>query len=109
MRAAGLLVVLSLGILCWPTDGRQQAHDLEKVLSLSQKFYVAQRCGDLPEDNRVTWRRDSFLDDGADQGIDLAGGYFDGKANELPRIHLYERRKLPPCKFKYTVLSNCSW
>ena len=54
-------------------------HDLAHVLHLSQLFYVAQRCGKLPADNRVTWRRDSFLDDGADVGVDLVGGYFDGQ------------------------------
>ena len=43
-------------------------------------FYEAERSGDLPEDEmRVTWRKDSALDDGADEGVDLAGGYYDGK------------------------------
>jgi hypothetical protein len=28
---------------------------------------------------RVTWRKDSFLDDGQDRGLDLVGGYFDGQ------------------------------
>jgi endoglucanase len=85
-RALGVLLCvasLSCGLLVASGRQQQQAHDLEKVLSLSQKFYVAQRCGDLPEDNRVTWRRDSFLDDGADQGIDLVGGYFDGKSSYI--------------------------
>jgi hypothetical protein len=27
-------------------------HDIGRALSLSQKFYVAQRCGDLPDNNR---------------------------------------------------------
>ena len=43
-------------------------------------FYEAERSGDLPEaEMRVTWRKDSALDDGADEGVDLAGGYYDGK------------------------------
>ena len=40
-------------------------------------FYEAQRSGPLPEDNRVSWRGDSALDDGADVGHDLTGGWYD--------------------------------
>jgi endoglucanase len=38
-------------------------------------FYESQRSGKLPADNRVTWRGDSDLTDGADAGIDDASGY----------------------------------
>uniref|UniRef100_H2YH66 cellulase n=1 Tax=Ciona savignyi TaxID=51511 RepID=H2YH66_CIOSA len=41
-------------------------------------FYEAQRSGTLPSDQRVPWRSDSGLSDGADNNIDLAGGYYDG-------------------------------
>jgi endoglucanase len=68
-----------LAVLSLHNSRAQLSHDLNRVLHLSQKFYVAQRCGDLPEDNRVTWRRDSFLDDGVPETIDLEGGYFDGQ------------------------------
>ena len=55
-------------------------------------FYEAERSGDLPEDEmRVTWRKDSALDDGADEGVDLAGGYYDGKvllhSRNFPKIN----------------------
>lgn len=40
-------------------------------------FYDAQREGKLPSDNRVSWRSDSFLDDGKDVGMDLVGGFAD--------------------------------
>ncbi|HLL69330.1 MAG TPA: glycoside hydrolase family 9 protein [Micromonosporaceae bacterium] len=40
-------------------------------------FYDAQRLGRLPADNRVSWRGDSFLTDGADVGLDLTGGFAD--------------------------------
>ncbi|EGJ33758.1 MULTISPECIES: glycoside hydrolase family 9 protein [Moorena] len=40
-------------------------------------FYEAQRSGKLPEDNRIPWRGDSALNDGADVGVDLTGGYYD--------------------------------
>lgn len=45
---------------------------------MSYVFYEAERSGYLPEDQRVTWRGDSALDDGQDVGHDLEGGYFDG-------------------------------
>ena len=49
------------------------------VLHKSLLFYEAQRSGHLPADNRVPWRRDSCLTDGDDVGLDLTGGYNDGK------------------------------
>ena len=49
---------------------------------MSYVFYEAQRSGKLPHDQRVTWRGDSALNDGADVGKDLSGGYYDGKEGE---------------------------
>src|SRR5882757_2274331 len=40
-------------------------------------FYDAQRLGHLPADNRVSWRGDAFMQDGADAGLDLTGGFAD--------------------------------
>ncbi|KZT50854.1 glycoside hydrolase family 9 protein [Calocera cornea HHB12733] len=40
-------------------------------------FYEAQRSGELPDSNRVTWRNSSGLHDGEDAGLDLTGGYYD--------------------------------
>lgn len=40
-------------------------------------FYEAQRSGNLPSDNRVSWRNSSALNDGRDVGLDLTGGYYD--------------------------------
>ena len=42
-------------------------------------FYEAQRSGALPADNQISWRGDSSLDDGNDVGLDLSGGWHDGK------------------------------
>ena len=47
------------------------------ALQKSYLFYEAQRSGDLPKDNRIPWRGDSALTDGADVGRDLTGGYYD--------------------------------
>ncbi|XP_042220404.1 endoglucanase E-4-like [Homarus americanus] len=51
--------------------------DYSQVLCMSYVFYEAQRSGPLPVDQRVTWRGDSALDDGSDNGEDLTGGYYD--------------------------------
>ncbi|KAF9008918.1 9 glycosyl hydrolase [Cyathus striatus] len=40
-------------------------------------FYEAQRSGNLPSSNRVSWRNSSLQDDGTDAGVDLSGGYYD--------------------------------
>ena len=41
-------------------------------------FYEAQRSGKLPATQRVTWRKDSALNDKGKKGEDLSGGYYDG-------------------------------
>jgi len=46
---------------------------------MSILFYEAQRSGPLPSNNRIPWRGDSALRDGCDVGLDLTGGWYDGK------------------------------
>ncbi|RKN05829.1 glycoside hydrolase family 9 protein [Streptomyces radicis] len=53
------------------------AFNYAEALQKSMFFYEAQRSGPLPDDNRVSWRGDSALDDGADVGLDLTGGWYD--------------------------------
>ncbi|MEB3210668.1 MAG: glycoside hydrolase family 9 protein [Leptolyngbyaceae bacterium] len=48
-----------------------------EALQKSLLFYEAQRSGPLPDDTRIEWRGDSAMNDGADVGIDLSGGYYD--------------------------------
>lgn len=55
-------------------------YDYKLALSKSILFYEAQRSGKLPSSNRIDWRGDTFLNDGSDVGVDLSGGYFDGKS-----------------------------
>ncbi|MGF1539429.1 MAG: glycoside hydrolase family 9 protein [Pleurocapsa sp.] len=52
-----------------------------EALQKSILFYEAQQAGKLPEWNRVPWRGDSVLKDGADVGVDLSGGWFDAGDN----------------------------
>jgi len=47
------------------------------LLGSSLLFFEAQRSGVLPATNRVKWRTDSALSDGADIGLNLSGGYYD--------------------------------
>lgn len=48
-----------------------------EALEKSLLFFEAQRSGPLPADNRIPWRGNSTLTDGADVSMDLVGGYFD--------------------------------
>ena len=54
-------------------------YDYQEVLHKSILFYEAQRSGPLPDDNRISWRGDSAMEDGNDVGVDLTGGWYDGK------------------------------
>ena len=56
---------------------QQGAFNYGEALQKSILFYEAQRSGKLPATNRVSWRGDSALNDGADVGRDLTGGYYD--------------------------------
>jgi hypothetical protein len=55
-------------------------HPYPDILALSFLFYEAQRSGKLsaaPGGNRIQWRGDQLLNDGADAGLDLSGGYYE--------------------------------
>ena len=55
----------------------QPTFNYGEALQKSNLFYLAQRSGDLPDDYTIPWRDDSALNDGADVGRDLTGGYYD--------------------------------
>ena len=64
-------------------------------------FYEAQRSGKLPANQRVTWRKDSALNDKGNSGEDLTGGYYDGN---------YEfSKKNTVVKIKITRLIQKKW
>src|SRR6187401_1540667 len=54
-----------------------QTYNYGEALQKSLYFYEAQRSGTLPATNRVNWRGNSGLQDGADVGVDLTGGWYD--------------------------------
>jgi hypothetical protein len=59
-----------------PSTGR--CEDYSTLINMSMLFYEAQRSGKLPANQRVTWRKDSALNDKGNNGEDLTGGYYDG-------------------------------
>ncbi|XP_063866890.1 endoglucanase E-4-like [Scylla paramamosain] len=75
------------GSMTWATDAPYiqpcqksgtTPYDYSQVLCMSFLFYEAQRSGVPPPDQRVKpWRWDSALNDGAEGGHDLTGGYYD--------------------------------
>nr|AXQ39836.1 beta-1,4-endoglucanase [Loboptera decipiens] len=66
-----LLVILGGLALC------QASYDYGDLINKSLLFYEAQRSGKLPSDQKVTWRKDSALNDKGENGEDLTGGYYD--------------------------------
>src|SRR5688500_10281625 len=69
------LVAACLAFLATPLLAQQ--FNYGEALQKSLFFYEAQRSGDLPANNRVNWRGDSGMQDGADVGRDLTGGWYD--------------------------------
>lgn len=54
-----------------------QSFDYAEVLQRSMFFYEVQRSGPQDSPGRVNWRGPSGLEDGADVGHDLTGGWYD--------------------------------
>ncbi|KAL2609249.1 hypothetical protein R1flu_027822 [Riccia fluitans] len=75
------LVFLFLGPLLLGSDAAAAPFDYKDALSKSLLFLQAQRSGKLPEDQKVTWRGDSALEDGKLANVDLTGGYYDAGDN----------------------------
>jgi endoglucanase len=73
LAAVGLAAVT----LSRPATAAAPVFNYGEALQKAVWFYDAQRSGKLPADNRVNWRGDSGLSDGADVGLDLTGGWYD--------------------------------
>ncbi|NMM50382.1 glycoside hydrolase family 9 protein [Marinigracilibium pacificum] len=76
MKFLNLLATLLLVAVCVPKIFGQQ-YNYGEALQKSILFYEAQQSGELPDWNRINWRDDSALEDGADFGVDLTGGWYD--------------------------------
>ncbi len=82
MRHRAILCVLFVAVLSLPAAQLQPVQaqvrfNYAEALQKALFFYEAQRSGRLPASNRVEWRGDSGLRDGADVGLDLTGGWYD--------------------------------
>jgi endoglucanase len=71
------LVATFVSIVGHAPAGAAVSFNYAEALQKSIWFYDAQRLGRLPSTNRVSWRGDSFLTDGADASLDLTGGFAD--------------------------------
>lgn len=70
-----VLAALLAAVVCPPQASvAAPVFNYGEALQKSIWFYDAQRSGDLPASNRVSWRGDSALRDGSDVGLDLSGG-----------------------------------
>lgn len=65
-----IFIMITSGLFA---QGFNYGEALQKVLY----FYDAQRAGPLPGNNEIIWRGDACLNDGADNGVDLTGGWLD--------------------------------
>lgn len=76
----GLVTLIAIAItpLSSFSQGRQ---NYGEALQKSILFYEAQQTGELPEWNRFPWRGDATLDDGAEVGANLSGGWVDAGDN----------------------------
>ncbi|WP_231926821.1 glycoside hydrolase family 9 protein [Micromonospora siamensis] len=90
LLAAGAALVTTLTALAAPATAAPRtattptattlaapAFNYAEALQKSLFFYEAQQSGKKPAWNRVSWRGDSALTDGADVGLDLTGGWYD--------------------------------
>ncbi|GFQ05804.1 endoglucanase 9 [Phtheirospermum japonicum] len=74
------LSILLFCLLTFKNSGGD-AHDYKDALAKSILFFEGQRSGKLPSMQRMDWRGDSALSDGAKAGVDLTGGYYDAGDN----------------------------
>ncbi|MBM7493279.1 chitodextrinase [Micromonospora luteifusca] len=81
LLAAGVALFAGLALaVAAPPSGPASAapaFNYAEALQKSLFFYEAQQSGRLPDWNRVSWRGDSALTDGANVGLDLTGGWYD--------------------------------
>lgn len=78
------------------TNIESNNYNYGEALQKSILFYEFQRSGKLPEDKRDNWKADSGLEDGADVGLDLTGGWYD--AGDFVKFNL-------PMSYSATMLA----
>jgi hypothetical protein len=64
----------------WTINPEKFDYAFDQTLGDAFLFYEAQRSGAIskaPGGNRIKWRGDQLLNDGADVGLDLSGGNYE--------------------------------
>lgn len=101
--------------------GQTSTYNYGEALQKSLLFYDLQRTGDLPDGFRSNWRGDSCLNDGADAGLDLSGGFLDAGDNvkfNLPMSYtcsmlawsvIQDRDAYEECGQLQYILDNIRW
>ncbi|PAN03746.1 hypothetical protein PAHAL_1G018800 [Panicum hallii] len=79
--AASVAVVVVVFLFLMAGGNAVAAFNYADALDKALLFFEAQRSGKLPPGQRVAWRGDSGLSDGAAEGADLVGGYYDAGDN----------------------------
>ena len=72
-----LVISLLFSSLSLTSAKAAPTYNYGEALQKAIMFYEFQRSGKLPEDRRDNWRGDSGMNDGADVGLDLTGGWYD--------------------------------
>nr|DAD47865.1 TPA_asm: hypothetical protein HUJ06_017802 [Nelumbo nucifera] len=76
-----LVLFLSVSNEMTLTVASKGQHSYADALAKSILFFEGQRSGKLPASQRMTWRKDSALQDGHYMKVDLVGGYYDAGDN----------------------------
>lgn len=91
-----MTLVSSFTIPKVPAVKAAELNNYGEALQKAILFYEFQRSGKLPEDKRDNWKADSGLNDGADVGVDLTGGWYD--AGDFVKFNL-------PMSYSSTMLA----
>ncbi|KAK9076560.1 hypothetical protein SSX86_004894 [Deinandra increscens subsp. villosa] len=83
LRHLPLLLLLISAAAATPArrPHRLASHNYKDALTKSLIFFEGQRSGRLPPNQRISWRKNSGLSDGAAMKVDLVGGYYDAGDN----------------------------
>ena len=69
LALAGTVMMM---MMTTPIGPMAASFDYADALSKSILFFEGQRSGKLPSTQRITWRKDSGLQDGSDIGVSLS-------------------------------------
>lgn len=69
------------------SGAKSTKYNYGNALGLSILFFDAQRSGKMPASNPIPWRHDSAMNDHGDGGVDLTGGWYDGRCKKENERH----------------------